>query len=154
DAEFKAEIVAQDGTRQPVSLTTDDDQFIGAVDAMTAPGDYLVELSVTRAGAAIGAARTTFQILDRDVELSNPATDYPLMARIANLTKEAGGEPIAPEQLPALMKKLKDRRDELEIDVQAKWQLGDTAQDAWAMLLLFVGFLTGEWFLRKKWGLV
>ncbi|HJN11855.1 MAG TPA: glutamine amidotransferase [Pirellulaceae bacterium] len=154
DAEFKAEIVAQDGTRQPVSLTTDDDQFIGAVDAMTAPGDYLVELSVTRAGAAIGAARTTFQILDRDVELSNPATDYPLMARIANLTKEAGGEPIAPEQLPALMKKLKDRRDELEIDVQAKWQLGDTAQDAWAMLLLLVGFLTGEWFLRKKWGLV
>lgn len=154
DADFKAEIVAQDGTRQPVSLAADEEQFVGAVDAMTAPGDYLVELNVTRRGAPIGTARTTFQILDRDAELSNPATDYPLMARIANLTKEAGGEPVAPEQLPALMEKLKERRDELEIDVQAKWQLGDTALDAWTMLLLLVGLLTGEWFLRKKWGLV
>jgi uncharacterized membrane protein len=154
DAEFKAEIVAQDGTRHPVSLTTDGDEFVGAVDVMTTPGDYLVELSVTRAGTAIGTARTTFQILDRDVELSNPATDYPLMARIANLTKEAGGEPIAPEQLPDLMKKLKERRDELEIEVQAKWQLGDTALDAWTMLLLLVSIMSVEWFLRKRWGLV
>jgi uncharacterized membrane protein len=154
DAEFKAEIVSQDGTRRPVSLTTDGDQFVGDVDAMTEPGDYLVELNVTRGGAAIGTARTTFQVLDRDVELSNPATDYPLMARIANLTKEAGGEAVAPEQLPALMKKLKERRDELEIDVQAKWQLGDTALDAWTMLILLVGILTVEWLLRKKWGLV
>ena len=52
------------------------------------------------------------------------------------------------------MKKLKERRDELEIDVQAKWQLGDTALDSWMMLLMLVGLLTGEWFLRKKWGLV
>ena len=70
------------------------------------------------------------------------------------MTKEAGGEPVAPEQLPALMEKFKERRDELEIDVEAKWQLGDTAVDSWMLLLLLVGFLTGEWFLRKKWGLV
>lgn len=154
DAVFKAEIVSPRGSRQTVSLTADEDQFVGAVDAMTVPGDYLVELNVTRAGAALGTARTTFQILDRDVELSNPAADYPLLARIANLTKESGGEVVAPEQLPALMQKLKERRDELEIDVQAKWQLGDTALDAWLLLLLLVGLLTGEWFLRKKWGLV
>lgn len=154
DANFKAEIVAQDGTRQAVVLTVDDEQFAGTTTAMAEPGDYLVELSVTRAGAAIGTARTTFQILDRDAELSNPATDYPLMARIANLTKEAGGEPVAAEQLPALMKKLQARRDELEIDVQAKWQLGDTALDSWIMLMSLVGLLTSEWFLRKKWGLV
>jgi len=154
DANFRAEIVDQDGARQAVSLTVDGDEFVGTVDSVTAPGDYLVELRVTRGGASIGSARTTFQILDRDIELSSPAPDYPLMARIANLTKDSGGEPVAPEQLPALMEKLKQRRDELEIDVQVKWQLGDTPLDAWLLLLLLVGLLTGEWFLRKKWGLV
>ncbi len=154
DATFTAEIVGPDGTRQPVVLTADDDEFAGSMDAVTTPGDYLVELNVIRQGATIGSARTTFQILDRDVELSNPATDYPLMARIANLTKDSGGEPVAPEQLPDLMQKLKERRDALEIDVESKWQLGDTALDSWMMLLLLVGLMSGEWFLRKKWGLV
>ena len=42
----------------------------------------------------------------------------------------------------------------MESEVQTKWQLADTAPDAWALLLLFVGLLTTEWILRKKWGLV
>ena len=35
-----------------------------------------------------------------------------------------------------------------------KWQLADTARDAWLLLGLFVVLLGCEWFLRKKWGLV
>ena len=42
----------------------------------------------------------------------------------------------------------------MEIEVQTKWQLADTSRDAWMLLALFVGLLTGEWILRKRWGLV
>jgi hypothetical protein len=42
----------------------------------------------------------------------------------------------------------------MEIEVQEKWQLADTARDAWSFLLLFVAILTTEWSLRKRWGLV
>jgi hypothetical protein len=61
---------------------------------------------------------------------------------------------VAPEQVPALLEDIRDRPPDLEIEVQTKWQLADTARDAWSVLLLFVLVLTGEWFLRKKWGLV
>ncbi len=41
-----------------------------------------------------------------------------------------------------------------EIETQSKWQLGDTAWDAWSFYLLLVGLLGSEWYLRKRWGLV
>ena len=154
DANFRAEIIASGGERQTVQLSADGDEYVGTIAEIEQPGDYLVELSVTKDGRPLGTARTNLQVLDRDVELSNPAADYDLMARLANQTKESGGEPLAAEQLPALMRELKERRDELEIEVQSKWQLGDTALDAWTMLLLLIGLLTTEWVLRKKWGLV
>jgi hypothetical protein len=53
-----------------------------------------------------------------------------------------------------LLEEIRDRPPDLEIEVQTKWQLADTARDAWSVLLLFVLILTGEWFLRKKWALV
>jgi hypothetical protein len=56
--------------------------------------------------------------------------------------------------LPALFEEIRDRPPAMDIEVQTKWQLADTPQDAWAVFLLFVTILTTEWFLRKKWGLV
>lgn len=154
DVMLQAELVAPDGVRTPLPTSADDEQFTGRVDAIDQAGDYLLEVSASRDGQTLGTARTSFQVLDRDVELSNPAADYDLLARLANQTKEAGGRPLAPEQLPELMDDLKHRRDDLEIEVDTKWTLGDTALDAWLMVLSIVGLLTGEWVLRKKWGLV
>ena len=72
----------------------------------------------------------------------------------ANLTKDVGGKPLAPEQLPGLLRELKERRAELQVEVQAKWRLGDTDFDAWLCVLAVGGVLTTEWLLRKRWGLV
>ncbi len=154
DATFAAELVSGDGTRQTLRLSKDADLMSGAIESITAPGDYLVELKVTRQGKEVGIARANFQVLDRDIELSSLAAGHEAMTRLANLTAEAGGKVLAPEQLSGLLDEIKQRQSELQIEVQTKWQLGDTAADAWLFVLTVVGLLTGEWILRKRWGFV
>ncbi len=154
DAKYVAELIAEDGSRTQLRLSQDADTIVGAIDAVTQPGDYLVEITASRQGNPLGQARANFQVLDRDVELSQLAAGHESMARLANLTQEVGGQAIAPEQFPQLLDQFRQRRAELEVEVQAKWQLGDTALDAWLFVLCVVSLLTVEWALRKRWGLV
>jgi hypothetical protein len=70
------------------------------------------------------------------------------------LTEPFGGRLVAPEQLLGLLEEVRDKPPEMEIEIQTKWQLADTAADAWTWFLLFVALLAGEWFLRKRWSLV
>jgi hypothetical protein len=142
-----------DGQQQPIGLAADKDQVTATLQDVQ-PGDYVIEVEASKEGRPLGAARANFQVLDRDVELSNPAANYDLMARLANLTEEAGGRTLAPEQLPELLREIKRQRADRQIEVQSKWQLTDTALDAWLLLLCLVGLLTAEWALRKTWRLV
>jgi uncharacterized membrane protein len=153
-AEFFAELVTPDGTRQPIAVSTTGDDITGAVEVPKVPGDYSIEVAASLGAQSLGTGQANFQVLDRDLELSNPAADYDLLARLAAQTKDAGGRRVSPEELPQLMREIKDRRHESEIEVQAKWQLGDTAWDSWLFLIVLVALLGSEWFLRKKWGLV
>lgn len=153
-ANFTAELVAPDGTRKPIPLSLTPDQVSGAVEETGKAGDYLIAVTVHVNGQSAGQAQANFQVLDRDLELSNPAADYDLMARLALQTKDVGGRPVSPEELPQLLREIKERQSESQVEVQTKWQLGDTAADSWLYLLVFASILTGEWVLRKRWGLV
>lgn len=153
-ATFAAELVAPNGSRKPIAVSTSGDEVTGAIDAAQQPGDYLIEVKASAGGQPIGTGQANFQVLDRDLELSNPAADYDLLARLALQTKDAGGRMVSSEELPKLLRDIKERRHESEIEIQSKWQLGDTTLDAWLFLITLVGVLTAEWALRKKWGLV
>jgi uncharacterized membrane protein len=154
DADYEMQLLRPDGTREPIRFVNDGDQVAATLEGEEVPGDYLIEVEVSKNGQPLGQARANFQVLDRDLELSNPAANYDLMERLANLTKDAGGRAVAPEQLPQLLEEIEERRPEMQIEVQSKWQLADTALDAWLFLLLVVGLLGAEWGLRKHWGLV
>lgn len=153
-AAFSAELIGPNGARKPIAVSTSGDEVSGAIEATQQPGDYSIEVKATMGGQPIGTGQANFQVLDRDLELSNPAADYDLLARLALQTKDAGGRMVSSEELPKLLQEIKERRHESEIEVQSKWQLGDTALDAWLFLIILVGVLTAEWALRKKWGLV
>jgi len=154
DAKLVARLLGPDQVTRELRLAREDKHWTGTLDAVQQPGDYAIEITADKAGKPLGAARGEFLVLDQDVELSNPAADYDQLARLAALTKEAGGRPVAPEQLAALLRDIRDRPPQMDVEVQTKWQLGDTPRDAWTFFLLLVALLTGEWFLRKKWGLV
>ena len=154
DVELRCELILPDGVRRELLLTRDAPAWLGSIETVTAAGDYAVEVTASRNGQVVGTGRGEFMVFDRDVELSTPAADHDQLARLAALTKEFGGRVVAPEQVPALLEDIRDRPPDLEIEVQTKWQLADTSRDAWSLLVFFTLLLTGEWFLRKKWGLV
>lgn len=155
-ATFTATITKPDGQTTTARLTKEaGQQWNGLFSETTQPGDYRLTIEAKANGQAIGTpAQTQFLVFDQDLELASQSADADLMARLANLTKDAGGRAVPPEQLTALFREIKAQPREAEIEVQTKWQLGDTSLDAWSFFLLFLGLLTGEWFLRKKWGLV
>ena len=145
-------LVGPDGSRTPLRLSADKQQFVGSVE-VTKPGDYVIETTASDGGQEIGSARAEFLVFDRDVELSNPSADPDQMAALAAWTKEEGGRAVVPEELPKLLAEIASRPQEYD-ERQTKWRLGSTAGDAWLFFMLLTAVLTGEWWLRKKWGLV
>lgn len=150
--QLETHLILPDGSKQPLTLKSDKDQFSGSV-LVQAPGQYAVETRAESQGKTIGTARTEFLVFDRDIELSNPAADHDQMAALAAWTRHDGGRMVPPEELPQLLEEIKNRPPDFE-ERQIKWELTGRAGPAWTMFLLLAACLSAEWGLRKKWGLV
>jgi uncharacterized membrane protein len=118
--------------------------------ATAKPGDYRIVVKAKEGGAELGVAEARFLVPNQDVELDRPAAEPTLMTQLADMTKTAGGAALAAEELPDLLKRLANKPPELKEEVIAKVTYWDT----WPFFLVFVGLLGGEWYLRKRWGLV
>lgn len=154
EAELSAVLAGPGGSSQNVSLRRGEEAFEGEIREALAPGDYTLEVTARADGRTLGSTRAIFQVLDRDLELASAGADPDQLARLAALTKDADGRLIAAEQLPELLRDLERRLPEERLDVETRWRLGDTAWDAWLFFVTLVGLLTGEWLLRKRWGMV
>ena len=139
-----------DGTSETVRAARRGDESTGSFTETTQPGDYRIVVSARNSGESVGTATARFSVSDQDVELDQPAAEPMLLASLANLTAEAGGAGLAPEELPDLLERLKARAEEFEEEIVETV----TLWDRWPTLLAFVGLLSTEWFLRKRWGLV
>jgi uncharacterized membrane protein len=149
-AEFEVQVDKPDGTTETVRVARRGEAATGSFTETSQPGDYKIAVSARDKGESVGAATARFSVSDQDVELDQPAAEPLLLASLAKLTAEAGGAGLAPEELPDLLEKLKSRADEFEEEIVETV----TLWDRWPTLLVFVGLLSGEWFLRKRWGLV
>lgn len=155
-ASFSGQLIAPDGSTQPVSLSNLEAEALGVIDPpqLTLPGKYQLEVSATQGGRDLGSTRVEFVVIDRDSEKANPVADPGRLLRMAAFTAEYGGRTVPPVEFASLLDELIERREDQEIEIQTKWQLGDTWQDALAVVLTFALLLGVEWVLRKKWGLV
>jgi hypothetical protein len=170
DAEFKAEIVLPDDSRRPLTLVRQEDHMSGSFRDTQTAGDYAIEVKAEKKGSGVfsakeqpipskpnektpdplfgfGAARARFLVFQQDLELDNAAADSAAMESLAAVT---GGQSLAPEQLPDLIKRLTEQTSTLEIQQETK----KTFWDTWPFFLMIVGLLSLEWYLRKRWGLV
>ena len=111
------------------------------------PAEYTVAVVANKGGQKIGAAQARFLVYEQDLELENPAADPTLLASLSSLT---GGKALAPEQLSHFLEELRKQPLATEIETETKV----TPWDTWPFMFLLVGLMTGEWALRKKWGLV
>ena len=154
DIELEITLTLPDGSQQPLTSSRDGERFFATFRGTEQAGRYEIAATAKRQGRPIGTATARFEIFDHDVELSQSEANPSQLARLAEQTQAAGGKLIAPEQLLDLLEEIRQRRDEREITIQTQRRFGDGIPDASLLLLAFVGLLTAEWFLRKRWGLV
>ena len=89
-------------------------------------------------------------VYTKDRELSGITSDPTLLENLAAQTRDQGGRKLTPEEMPALLSELAQKPLQLEENVK----LTITYWDRGYLLLLLVGLLSTEWFLRKRWRLV
>ncbi|MFI4876749.1 MAG: glutamine amidotransferase [Blastopirellula sp. JB062] len=154
DATFQASLVGPDGTKSSLRLSPSEEGVIGTVETGDAAGDYRIEVTALRDGKSLGVGTGRFFVADQDLELADPSAKPSQMASLAAITASAGGRAWAAEQLPELIEMVKESPPETEIEVQTKWTWPESARDAWLNLILLVSLLGGEWYLRKRWGMV
>jgi uncharacterized membrane protein len=147
-------VLKQAGEVTGIPLSLEGDHWFGRLDRLRVAGSASLEVTARQGGQVLGSAKIDLQIADRDIELANPAADHEQLARFARLTKDAGGKLVPPDEMQQLLQEILDQPPEMKIDIQTKWQLASTWWDSWLFLLLFVGLLTTEWALRKRWRLV
>lgn len=147
DFAAEAEIVLPDGSRRPVSLLREGDVLTGNFRETLKPGDYAIEAKAQEKDKDLGSARARFLVYAEDLELDDASADPALMESLAVTT---GGQSLAPEQLPELLKRLIESSKTLNVYQETKWTFWDT----WPFFLALVLLMSVEWYLRKRWGLV
>ena len=147
DLSGQSEIVLPDGSRRPVALTRQGDVLSGSFRGTSTAGDYAVEVKARQKDQALGAARARFLVYAQDLELDDASADTAVMESLAVMT---GGQSLAPEQLPELLRRLLQNASKLNVYQETK----TTFWDNWPFFLSLVLLLAVEWYLRKRWGLV
>ena len=151
DATYKTEIVLPDGTRLPLKPARQDQQMTGSFRQTQAAGDYAIEVTAMHEGEALGSARARFLVFEQDLELDNAAADAESLESLAAMT---GGQSLAPEELSALIQRLSQQTESLQVRQESKLTLWSKGRYFWSFFLLLVTLLGVEWYLRKRWGLV
>jgi hypothetical protein len=143
-----------DDQSDEISIDRVEQHWKGQLRNLTDPGEYAIEVTAHRDGKLIGKARAILEVMDQDLELSNPAADPDRLARLARQTLDAGGALIAAEELPDRLRQILSEPRKSTVTIQSKWRLGDRLWEAWCIFLLLVTLLGTEWMLRRRWGLV
>ena len=147
DAEFKAEVINPEKKHLAAVMIDKDDLKTGSFRETLSPGDYTIEVTATRKGETLGTARARFIVAQEDLELDNASADIDSMKGVA---KSSGGDIVEPEQLSNWLTQLMKKTDYLD----EKQETRTTLWDSWPFFVTVVVLLTGEWYLRKRWGLV
>lgn len=145
--EFTVTVARPDGSQRGVRTSPLGSDQTGSFLDSDLPGDYLVTAVASKGGEQLGTAQARFLVYEQDLELENPAADPSLLASLASLT---GGRALAAEQLLRFLEELRKQPLALEIETETK----STPWDTWPFMLALVALMSGEWALRKKWGLV
>jgi len=146
-ATYEANVVLPDGTERRVPLVRSGQQMTGSFRQTRTAGDYTIRVKATQDDQMLGTAQARFLVFEQNLELDHAVADATMLDSLAAMT---GGQSLAPEELPKLLARLTERTENLEVRSETKKTLWDT----WTLLLLVVGLLGTEWFLRKRWGLV
>ena len=110
-------------------------------------GQWKLEVVATTSDGTKSTIASRFTVFRQDVELANPRANPLLMRQLAEVTP---GGVRTPEEIKEILDEIRNRPSTFETLEQ--WSY--TPWDKWPLFLVLAAFLCGEWFLRKRFGLV
>ncbi len=147
DATAEAHVLGPDGIAETVQMRPDPiEQGVFTADYTTPkPGAYLVEVVATRGTEELGRDTITFRREDGVAENFHTEQNRDLLQKLAS---ETGGRYYTPEDAQKLGKDIS--YSDAGITVRE-------TRDLWDMPIVFLILLmlrSGEWLLRRKWGVI
>jgi uncharacterized membrane protein len=155
---YKVEVTAPDGTKTTVPVAVGARENRGTFAKTEAPGVYRItvqgEGKDPSGGSVSGTASARVIVYDEDLEMTRAAADHDFLRKVA---AAGGGDFHRVGQLPAFLNSLLAQPQDqgrARLDLRPDWR--GTGRSAFLMLffLAFVVLVSGEWLLRRRWGLV
>ncbi|PEN06998.1 hypothetical protein CRI93_07610 [Longimonas halophila] len=122
-------------------------QYRGDAGALPA-GSYTYTATATRNGTTLGTDAGSFDVDTPNVERQATRTNLQLMTQLAART---GGEVLFLDEADALPERLQSHPNFTPTDRSERSSAA--LAHAWPFLVLLIGLLSAEWFLRKRQGL-
>jgi hypothetical protein len=156
DAEFSVRIRRPDQPPDaspdvvPVTPFGTDGKFRGIYWNTDEPGEYVVEVSARSQGADLGTVSARFMAYRDDSELTNQAANHTLLEQIARIT---GGTFRVHGGLRSLIEELNPAAlaESTKLSRMPDWKAPNPTLHG-SLFLVFVGLLSAEWILRRRWG--
>jgi hypothetical protein len=147
DAKVEAHILGPDGIAESVEMQPDPltQGTFNADWTVPKPGSYLVEMTAKRGTEEIGRDVLTFRREDGVAENFKVEQNRELLQKLAS---ETGGRYYTPDDAQRLGKDIS--YSEAGITVRETRDLWDMP----AVFLLLLMLRSGEWLLRRKWGVI
>ena len=149
NVQLDASILGPDGRRESISLVRSGDKYSGVIRDCETLGNYTLTVS-TKGEATVRSDSAQFFVYTKDRELSGTTSDASLLQSMAYQTKDVGGKVVPPETLNRLVEQLLVT----PVEMEEKIKVSVSFWDKWYVLVIFVGLIGSEWFLRKLWRLV
>lgn len=147
DVVLEAVATSPGGTARPVRIGRRGETFGGAIADFSEPGDWRLTVTATRPDGERSERSARFTVFRQDLEMANPRANPLLMRQLAEVTP---GGVRTPEEIADILDEL--RAAPAAFETLEQWSY--TPWDKWPAFLLLALLLSGEWFLRKKFGLV
>jgi uncharacterized membrane protein len=158
DGRFEVHVLGPKDVNTPVPTAHDKDEERGTFWKTDAPGEYRLVVTGKAKDAdgqeVAGEATARFLVYQDDAEMVRRAADHDFLKRLAST---GGGEFLRPEELEGYLEKLGSQpivENRPKTNTWPDWKQTRTSGFLGTYLLLFVGLLSLEWFLRRRWGLV
>ncbi|MEO1993121.1 MAG: hypothetical protein ABGW78_14375 [Pirellulales bacterium] len=144
---FDCQVTSPSGVTKPIRVGLQGETYSGIVTDISEIGDWKLEVVATTSDGVKSTQTSRFTVFRQDVELANPRANPLLMRQLAEATQ--GGVRTA-EEITDIVDEIRNRPATFE--TLEEWSY--TPWDKWPLFLVLTAFLCGEWFLRKRFGLV
>ena len=154
---YEVEVETPSGERKKVTPTRDGREDRGLFRPETA-GQYTIHIHGSGKDVdgqdVSGAASARFLAFEEDVEMAEWAADEGFLRKLAD---EGRGEFRRGAKLAAFLEQLPPSpaaKTKPKVDANPDWNSASWSPFFLLFYVLFTGLLAGEWFLRRRWGMV